>query len=566
MAGMQSAQADTHTWTNKVTGAQDWSTAGNWSGGVYVSDPANELMFFADVNALPSSGIKTITSVPAALSMNTLTLNGMSPNNINGYTIIFGDGTSVWTIGDGTTSTINLNAKQWSFDYRSVFYHPPNIRFNQAITTITGNGSGGGFYFEGNITETAPGYGITKSGNSRAMFFGTNTYSGPTTVSGGILRLSSASALPGGTGVSGGTSALTLNGGVLELATGDFQRGLGTAGNQFQIIGGTSGFSAKGAPRYVTVNNDAAQELVWGSTTFQPTALVLNSASATREADKCDNNLTLCNKLDLNGATRTVQVNAYTAFIPSDIQTSSGTAGLTKTGNGTLVLSGANTYNGPTTISGGALSMGATNNLGDGGNLIFNSGTLQITGTSITNIASIGHAVTFNSGTKGFDIHDAANTFTVDQVLNQGSGYFYKYGAGTLVLNQANTFTGESWMTGGGTLVLDYSTEDNSKLSATQELRCNGGALTLSGGSYTQVVSATTLGHYTGSFITRSSGTATINLNAINSSWRDGVDSALSLSEAGIATTDRLNIGSGILGAWATVGSHWTVNSINGAS
>ena len=75
------------------------------------------------------------------------------------------------------------------------------------------------------------------------------------------------------------------------------------------------------------------------------------------ETDTTDSDLTLSNKLDLNGSTRTIEVNSHTALMPGDIRTSSGTAGITKTGNGRLVLSGANTYDGNTTVSGGALSM-----------------------------------------------------------------------------------------------------------------------------------------------------------------------------------------------------------------
>ena len=79
--------------------------------------------------------------------------------------------------------------------------------------------------------------------------------------------------------------------------------------------------------------------------------LVLNSATALAEVE-------LVNNIDLNGATRTIQVddNAYTgtdfATISGNI---SGTGGLTKTGSGMLFLTGANSYTGDTAINGGWL-------------------------------------------------------------------------------------------------------------------------------------------------------------------------------------------------------------------
>ena len=74
-----------------------------------------------------------------------------------------------------------------------------------------------------------------------------------------------------------------------------------------QVTGGTSGFSAYGAPFTVNFNNDAHQ-IQWGSATFNPDALVLNASTA-------NDKLTLANAIDLNGATRTIAVNANTAEI-----------------------------------------------------------------------------------------------------------------------------------------------------------------------------------------------------------------------------------------------------------
>ena len=136
----------------------------------------------------------------------------------------------------------------------------------------------------------------------------------------------------------------------------------------------------------------------------------------------------------------------------------SGSGGLTRTGTQSTVLSGYNTYTGTTTLSGGTVSVSAAYNLGDpAANLVLNGGTLQVTGTTLTSLSGLGRTnpITFTAGkTVGLDINTAANVFTADQVLNQGGGGLTKAGTGTLVLNQANTYTGLTTISA-GTLRLD---------------------------------------------------------------------------------------------------------------
>lgn len=113
--------------------------------------------------------------------------------------------------------------------------------------------------------------------------------------------------------------------------------------------------------------------------------------------------------------------------------------GINKTGLGTLVLNGANTYTQNTQLTAGALAVSSDANLGAStAGLDFQGGTLRVMGTAFTNTA---RAFTLGGAGGGFDIADAANTFTVNQALS-GAGSLAKLGQGTLVLGGDNTYVG----------------------------------------------------------------------------------------------------------------------------
>ena len=160
---------------------------------------------------------------------------------------------------------------------------------------------------------------------------------------------------------------------------------------------------------------------------------------------------------------------------------------VTKTNSGTWILSGANSYTGPTTLSQGTLSVGSSANLGDSSsNLIFNGGTLQVTGTTLTNVSGLGHTVVFNAGvTAGFDINNAANTFTLDQALNATSNLL-KTGSGTLIVNQATSYSGTTTLNA-GTLILTSANTSSGATTVTSGIlqlnNANNGGL--AGGTFT---------------------------------------------------------------------------------
>jgi autotransporter-associated beta strand protein len=167
--------------------------------------------------------------------------------------------------------------------------------------------------------------------------------------------------------------------------------------------------------------------------------------------------LNLANNIDLaTGATATVDSQADSLTLSGTI---SDNGSLTKIGGGTLTLAGANSYNGPTTINAGVVSISADNNLGssdetavvlDGGDL------LGAAGTTLNRNVNIGPA----SGSDGTNaLIDAAATglFTITTVIgsagNLGTNNLVVNSqpgsTGTLELDGANTFNGTTVVSNG---------------------------------------------------------------------------------------------------------------------
>jgi fibronectin-binding autotransporter adhesin len=154
--------------------------------------------------------------------------------------------------------------------------------------------------------------------------------------------------------------------------------------------------------------------------------------------------------IELTGATKsiirvgdgTAQGAGYQATIANEL---TGNSRLVKTDFGTLVLSGANTYTGGTTVRGGTLSVSSDANLGDAvGNLELDGGTLQNTAAFTS-----ARDVTLDAG-GGMLATDA--DLSLSGAID-GAGSLTKSGTGTLLLTGTGTYTGGTTI-GNGTLQL----------------------------------------------------------------------------------------------------------------
>ncbi|MBY7753221.1 autotransporter outer membrane beta-barrel domain-containing protein [Salmonella enterica subsp. enterica serovar Kentucky] len=224
------------------------------------------------------------------------------------------------------------------------------------------------------------GQSLTKTGAGTLILNAENTYTGSTTISEGTLIATNVEAL--------GTGNVTDNA-TLELNTGgDFDNNIGGTGSV--VKSGDETLTLSGANSYT------------GGTTISGGTLVASNVEALGTGDVTDN--------------ATLELNTGGDFDNAI----SGSGQVVKSGDKTLTLSGANSYSGATTISGGTLVATNVDALGSGD--VTDDATLEL-----------------NTGG------------TFDNAIS-GSGQVVKSGDETLTLSGTNTYSGGTLISG-GTLV-----------------------------------------------------------------------------------------------------------------
>lgn len=164
--------------------------------------------------------------------------------------------------------------------------------------------------------------------------------------------------------------------------------------------------------------------------------------------------------LILNVATETINTASGDIIIGGNISETGGTRALTKSGTGSLTLSGANTYTGTTTVSGGTLTL-------SGGSAIADTGAVAVSGGASTlNVATsetVG-AVTLTTGTitgagkltgSSYTVNNTSGTATISATLAGGGALTKTVGGGTLILSAANEYTGGTTLSGYSRLILN---------------------------------------------------------------------------------------------------------------
>ncbi|EDY4665220.1 autotransporter outer membrane beta-barrel domain-containing protein, partial [Salmonella enterica] len=227
---------------------------------------------------------------------------------------------------------------------------------------------------------------VVKSGDKTLTLSGANTYTGGTLISGGTLVASNVEAL--GTGDVTNNATLALN------AVGDFNNAISGSG---QVVkSGDETLTLSGANSYT------------GGTTISGGTLVASNVEALGSGDVTDN--------------ATLEMNTGGDFDNAI----SGSGQVVKSGDKTLTLSGANSYTGGTTISGGTLVASNVEALGSGD--IDNYATLQLnaSGQFVTaNLTTHDNAITAigaGSALRANTLTQEANSTLAVHLTNSNSG------------------------------------------------------------------------------------------------------------------------------------------------
>jgi alpha-L-fucosidase 2 len=417
------------------------------------------------VNATPGASYATNYWWTGAINGNwdTATANWQT----NGVPAVFQDGCAV--VFDDTAlsnTTVNLAATRT----------PASVTVNNSLQTYTISGSG----------MAGPGS-LNKSGQGTLTLSGANALSGGMILSGGTLTVGNAGAL--------GTGMLTLNGGTLNnngnytLTNNIMIAGSGSAiqlgsANNLTLSGGMAGngsLSLAGDGNGQSIFLSGPNTMAGGTVSVQNNSTCVRLASASAGNPNVDwvFNNPGANTETLDFASGTISFgslsgagvlqgnvpggnamnvtvlvggnNHSTTFsgILHDNKWGTGPVSLTKVGNGTLTLTGANDYSGTTTVSNGELVI-ANEFVGKGNFLVTGGATLGVTnlGSGSAQVSTLtvaaGAALEFqNVGSASTPLISASN------VTLGGNGTVIITGGGGLIAGGSYPLVGYAGTLGG---------------------------------------------------------------------------------------------------------------------
>ncbi len=378
----------------------------------------------------------------------------------------FGVGSAVSIGIGGTLDLAGFNETIGSLDGLGLV--TSSVAGNPTLTTGTDNTSTD---FSGSIQNgSAASVGLNKTGSGLFSLSGINTYTGATTLSGGILELNNSNAIGPGT--------INFNGAILQYSdnnNNDYSSQFSTGINQaFNIdtngqdvtfanplisVGGTLTKIGDGSLTLLVNSNYSGTTTISGGSLQIGNGGVTGSLGAGDVTDNADLTFDLSNNPTVSNAI-------------------SGTGTVTQIGTGTVTLSGANTYSGATTVSTGTLKAGVVNQAFGIGSAVSIGvgGTLDLAGfnETIGSLDGLGRVTSSAAGNLTFTVGTDDTSTDFSGSIQNGSATsvgLTKTGSGSLTLSGPNTYTGPTTLNTG---ILDLN---NSNAIGPGTINFNGGTL-----------------------------------------------------------------------------------------
>jgi fibronectin-binding autotransporter adhesin len=388
--------------------------------------------------------------------------------NINGSSVTPGSGAGGGTAGQAFGAAIYLGG------FGSLAFDIPAgtvSEISDSIVDETGAGLiDGGYWW------------VDKTGDGTLILSGNNLLSGGTTILGGTLQITNQNNIGTGmVGIRDATLSITANGnftqilGISNLATLDIAPGatVNWSGDIFDDddLGaeGTLQVTGGGVLALTGVNTYSIGTIIRGGSTVRVSSdgalggpagtLTLGDATTTGALSiAAGSNFTSARDVYLGAGGGILDAQAGASATLNGVI--SGSGGLAKTGPGTVLLAGVNTYAGATSVQGGLLRAGASSIFSPTAGMdVAGGATLDLDGFN-QSVGSLSGAGNVALGTAGLTVGGSGASSVFSGVLD-GPGSLVKTGAGVLTLTGPNSYTGGTLVSQGVLLGTTTSLQGN---------------------------------------------------------------------------------------------------------